>query len=232
MWCVALKNWERAVKGEDLSAVLDWYLTPQGAKVQTENLSWTISGVGNRRRNRRGWFPFSRAGGNHSCEMCQSKQLSCIIRHLYNCHWNCIPKPSRHILQSRELMCASPSTALLEQCTCSCWGCSRKNQEQVLREDNDFTEDLWYMLKKLQPKQCCNHSYWLLPPELLWIFSAGWLHFIALLSTAAGQEQLLQSDTHPSVCILTPPHGYGFRQVFGQPWGCSPAPWPWMPAQL
>lgn len=130
--------------GEDLSEVLDWYLTPQGAKVQTENLSLAISSVGNRRRNRRRWFPFSRAGGNHSCEMC------CIIRHLYNCYWNCLPKPSRHILQSRELM---SSTATLEHCTYSCWRCSRESQEQVLRENKDLTEDLWYIFRKKKTNQ-------------------------------------------------------------------------------
>lgn len=36
------------------------------------------------------------------------------------------------------------------------------------------------------------------------------MYFIALLYTAVGQGQLLEFDTHPSVGILTLPHGYGF----------------------
>lgn len=202
--------------GEDLSEVLDWYLTPQGAKVQTENLSLAISSVGNRRRNRRGWFPFSRAGGNHSCEMC------CIIRHLYNCYWNRLPKPSRHILQSRELM---SSTATLEHCTYSCWGCSRENQEQVLRENKGLTEDLRYIFRKKKKKKNNQSSAATTTIDFCHQNCCGRLHFIALLSTAVGQEQLLHSDTL-NVCILTPAHGYGFRQVFVQSWGCSPAAGP------
>lgn len=36
------------------------------------------------------------------------------------------------------------------------------------------------------------------------------MYFAALLYTAVGQEQLLESDTHPNACVLTLPHGYGF----------------------
>lgn len=158
LWLTQKKNWGRATKDEDLREALNWYLSSQQAKVQTwkENLGLTMSSAGNRRRNSKGWFSLSRAGGNLFCEMCRGKQLIYIIRHLYNCHWNRIPKPSGHILQSRELMCASSSTASLEQrwapsVPILAEGAAEKNKDRCWEKTHGLTGDisvLWCILTK------------------------------------------------------------------------------------